>query len=186
MGEIRDSETAQTAIQASLTGHLVFSTLHTNNAAGTFIRLMDLGADPKTLTSSLHLAIAQRLVRTLCSKCKQLKDIDDRQNKIIQETIDSLDGYEERSEIKEIPKQLYCAVGCKECNNTGYKGRIGVHEGILSTEKIEQIVSSNPSEREIKEAALEQKLLTMKQDGVLKILKGITTLDELERVVDIY
>lgn len=186
VGEIRDSETAQTAIQASLTGHLVFSTLHTNNAAGTFIRLIDLGADPKTLTSSLHLAIAQRLVRTLCPKCKQLKDIDDRQRKIIQETIDSLDGYEEKNEIKEIPKQLYSAVGCKECNNTGYKSRIGIHEGILSTEKIEQIVSSNPSEREIKEAALDQKLLTMKQDGIIKIIQGITTLDELERVVDIY
>ncbi len=186
VGEIRDGETAQTAIQASLTGHLVFSTLHTNNAAGTFIRLIDLGADPKTLTSSLHLAIAQRLVRTLCPKCKQLKDIDEKQNKIIQETIDSLEGYEERSEVTEIPKQLYAAVGCAECNNTGYKGRVGVHEGILSTEKIEQVVSSNPSEREIKEAALEQKILTMKQDGVLKILKGITTLDELERIVDIY
>lgn len=186
VGEIRDTETAQTAIQASLTGHLVFSTLHTNNAAGTFIRLIDLGADPKTLTSSLHLAIAQRLVRTLCPKCKQLKDMDDRQKKIIEETINSMDGYEERSEVTEIPKQLYTAVGCTECNNTGYKGRIGVHEGILSTEKIEQIVSSNPSEREIKEAALEQKILTMKQDGVLKILRGVTTLDELERIVDIY
>lgn len=186
VGEIRDSETAQTAIQASLTGHLVFSTLHTNNAAGTFIRLIDLGADPKTLTSSLHLAIAQRLVRTLCPKCRQLKDVDDRQRKILEDTANSLEGYEEREEIKEIPKQLYAAIGCSECNNTGYKGRIGVHEGILSTEKIEQIVSSNPSEREIKEAALEQKLLTMKQDGVLKILQGITTLDELERIVDIY
>ncbi len=186
VGEIRDSETAQTAIQASLTGHLVFSTLHTNNAAGTFIRLIDLGADPKTLTSSLHLAIAQRLVRTLCPKCKQLKDINEKQKQILEETINSLDGYEERSEITELPKQLYAAIGCKECNNTGYKGRIGVHEGILATEKIEQVVSSNPSEREIKEAALDQKLLTMKQDGVLKILKGITTLDELERIVDIY
>jgi len=186
VGEIRDSETASTAIQASLTGHLVFSTLHTNNAAGTFIRLIDLGADPKTLTSSLHLAIAQRLVRTLCPKCKQLKDISDKERTIIQDTIISLEGYEERSEIQDIPKQLYQTVGCSECNNTGYKGRIGIHEGILSTEKIEQVVSSNPSEREIKEAALDQKLLSMKQDGILKILKGVTTLDELERVVDIY
>lgn len=186
VGEIRDSETASTAIQASLTGHLVFSTLHTNNAAGTFIRLMDLGADPKTLTSSLHLAIAQRLVRTLCPVCKKLTDINERQTKIIQDTLDSLEGYEEKDEIKEIPKQLYQAVGCKECNNTGYKGRIGIHEGILSDEKIENIIAMNPSEREIKEAALGQKLINMKQDGVIKILKGITTIDELERVVDIY
>jgi type IV pilus assembly protein PilB len=186
VGEIRDGETASTAIQASLTGHLVFSTLHTNNAAGTFTRLIDLGADPKTLTSSLHLAIAQRLVRTLCPACKKLTNITDRQKRIIQETIDSLEGYEERDEIKEIPQQLYQAVGCKECNNTGYKGRIGIHEGILSDEKIENIIAMNPSEREIKEAALDQKLINMKQDGIIKILKGITTIDELERVVDIY
>jgi type IV pilus assembly protein PilB len=186
VGEIRDGETASTAIQASLTGHLVFSTLHTNNAAGTFIRLIDLGADPKTLTSSLHLAIAQRLIRTLCPACKKLVNIDERQTKIIQDTIDSLEGYEEKDEIKEIPKQLYQAVGCKECNNTGYKGRIGVHEGILSNEKIESIIATNPSEREIKEAALDQKLINMKQDGIIKIINGITTIDELERVVDIY
>jgi type II secretory ATPase GspE/PulE/Tfp pilus assembly ATPase PilB-like protein len=186
IGEIRDGETASTAIQASLTGHLVFSTLHTNNAAGTFIRLMDLGADPKTLTSSLHLAIAQRLVRTLCPDCKKLADIDEKQTKIIQETIDSLEGYEEKDEIGEIPKQLYKAIGCEKCNNTGYRGRTGLHEGILSDEKIEQVIAMNPSEREIREAALGQKLINMKQDGVMKILKGITTLDELERVVDMY
>lgn len=186
VGEIRDGETASTAIQASLTGHLVFSTLHTNNAAGTFIRLIDLGADPKTLTSSLHLAIAQRLIRTLCVACRELVDIDEKQTKIIQETIDSLEGYEEKSEVKEFPKKLYKAVGCMECNHTGYKGRIGIHEGILSSEKIENIIATGPSEREIKEATLDQKLISMKQDGILKILRGITTVDELERVVDIY
>ena len=186
VGEIRDGETANIAIQASLTGHLVFSTLHTNNAAGTFIRLMNLGADPKTLTSSLHLIIAQRLVRTLCSDCKKLEDINEREQKIIQETITSLEGYDELVELKEVPKQLYHAVGCKTCNNTGYKGRIGVHEGMLSTQKIEEVIAMNPSEREIIEAAKDQKLINMKQDGIIKISKGITTLDELERVVDIY
>ena len=186
VGEIRDGETASTAIQAALTGHLVFSTLHTNNAAATYIRLIDLGADPKTLTSSLHLAIAQRLIRTLCTSCRKLTDISEKETKIIQETIDSLDGYDEKDEIKEIPKQLYEAVGCAECNNTGYKGRIGIHEGIMSTEKIENIIATGPSEREIREAAADQKLINMKQDGILKVLKGITTIDELERVVDIY
>ena len=186
VGEIRDNETAGIAIQSSLTGHLVFSTLHANNAAGTFIRLIDLGVDPKTLTSSLHLVIAQRLVRTLCSDCKKLGDITEKERDIIQKISDSLEGYDEKEEIKEIPKQLYRAVGCKLCNNTGYQSRIGVHEGILSTEKIENVVSSNPNEREIVEASLDQKLTNMKQDGVLKIIKGITTLDELERVVDMY
>ena len=186
VGEIRDGETAGTAIQASLTGHLVFSTLHTNNAAGTFIRLMDLGADPKTLTSALHLAIAQRLVRKLCPICRKMADIDERQNKIIEDTMTSLEGYEEKAAIPEVPKQLYQAVGCKECNNTGYKGRLGVYEGILSTERIENIIATGPSEREIKEAALDQKIINMRQDGIIKILNGVTTLDELERVVDIY
>ncbi len=186
VGEIRDQETANIAVQASLTGHLVFSTLHTNNAAGTFIRLTDLGVDPKTLTSSLHLVLAQRLVRTLCPDCKKLEDISEKEHKIIQDTITSLDGYDEAKEIKEIPKQLYHAVGCVHCNNTGYKSRIGIHEGLLSTEKIEKVITSNPSEREIREAALDQKLIDMKQDGILKILQGITTLEELERVVDIY
>jgi type IV pilus assembly protein PilB len=110
----------------------------------------------------------------------------DKESKIIQDTIKSLEGYEEKDEIKEIPKQLYKAVGCKDCNNTGYKGRIGIHEGILSDEKIENVIATNPSEREIREAALDQKLINMKQDGIIKILKGITTIDELERVVDIY
>jgi type IV pilus assembly protein PilB len=186
VGEIRDGETANIAIQASLTGHLVFSTLHTNNAAGTFIRLMNLGADPKTLTSSLHLVIAQRLVRTLCIVCKKLEDLSEREKTIIQEVITSLDGYEELSELNKIPEKLYHAVGCKECNNTGYKGRIGVHEAMLSTEKIEQVIAMNPSEREIVQAALEQKLISMKQDGIIKITKGFSTLEELERVVDIY
>jgi type II secretory ATPase GspE/PulE/Tfp pilus assembly ATPase PilB-like protein len=147
---------------------------------------MDLGADPKTLTSSLHLAIAQRLIRTLCVDCKKLVDINERQTKIIQDTINSLEGYEEKDEIKEIPKQLYQAVGCKKCNNTGYLGRIGIHEGILSDENIENVLATNPSEREIRTAALGQKLISMKQDGVIKIINGITTIDELERVVDIY
>ncbi len=186
VGEIRDSETAATAIQASLTGHLVFSTLHTNNAAGTFTRLIDLGADPKTLTSSLHLAVAQRLVRTLCPVCKKLFDLNEKEKEIIEKIINSLEGYEEKNEIKEFPKQIHKAVGCEKCNNTGYKGRIGIHEGILSTEKIENIIATGPSEREIIEAASDQKLINMKQDGVLKVLRGITSLDEIERVVDMY
>lgn len=186
VGEIRDGETASTAIQASLTGHMVFSTLHTNNAAGTFTRLIDLGADPKTLTSSLHLAIAQRLIRTLCPACKKLVDVDEKQKGILENIIKSLEGYEEYEEVKNFPKQLYKAIGCSECNNTGYKGRIGIHEGILSTEKIESIIATGPSEREIQEAALDQKLINMKQDGIIKVLQGVTTIDELERVVDIY
>ena len=186
VGEIRDTETALTAIQASLTGHLVFSTLHTNNAAGTFTRLIDLGADAKVLTSALHLALAQRLVRKLCLVCRVKKPIDEKQKNIITETLQSLDGYEESKQYNSIPDELYAAVGCPTCNNTGYSGRIGVYEGILADAEIEEVVGTNPSEREIKEASKQQKIIDMKQDGVLKILDGITTMDELERVVDMY
>lgn len=186
VGEIRDTETALTAIQAALTGHLVFSTLHTNNAAGTFTRLIDLGADSKVLTSALHLAIAQRLVRRLCPICKTKKPISEKEKNIIQETLSSLAGYEEENLFTEIPTELYEVVGCDKCNNTGYQGRIGVYEGILADAAIEEVVRMSPSERDIKEAAKPQKIINMKQDGVLKILNGITTMDELERVVDLY
>lgn len=186
VGEIRDTETALTAIQASLTGHLVFSTLHTNNAAGTFTRLIDLGADSKVLTSAVHLALAQRLVRKLCPVCKVKKPINKKQKDIIEETLKSLEGYEESSLYTVVPEELYAAVGCITCNNTGYAGRIGVYEGILADEAIEEVVRMSPSEREIKAAAKPQKIIDMKQDGVLKILDGISTIDELERVVDLY
>lgn len=186
VGEIRDTETALTAIQASLTGHLVFSTLHTNNAAGTFTRLIDLGADSKVLTSAVHLALAQRLVRKLCLSCKAKKPITEKQKNVIDETLKSLEGYEESLSHSSTPTELFEAVGCLSCNNTGYTGRIGVYEGILADAAIEEVVRMSPSEREIKEAAKPQKIIDMKQDGVLKVLEGITTIDELERVVDLY
>jgi type II secretory ATPase GspE/PulE/Tfp pilus assembly ATPase PilB-like protein len=186
VGEIRDTETAITAIQAALTGHLVFSTLHTNNAAGTFTRLIDLGADSKVLTSALHLALAQRLVRKLCPDCKVKKPITDKERKVIEDTLKTLEGYEEASLFPSIPNELFNGVGCEKCNNTGYKGRIGVYEGIRSTAAVEEVVRMSPSERDIKEASKDQKIIDMKQDGILKILQGVTTVDELERVVDLY
>ena len=133
VGEIRDTETALTAIQASLTGHLVFSTLHTNNAAGTFTRLIDLGADAKVLTSAVHLALAQRLVRKLCATCKVKKPITQKQKDIIGETLKSLDGFEEASVHPGAPEELFDAVGCEVCNNTGFAGRIGRNAGCHRT-----------------------------------------------------
>lgn len=184
VGEIRDGETASTAIQAALTGHMVFSTLHTNNAAGTFTRLVDLGVDPKVLTSSIRVAMAQRLIRTLCKECKKKVPIKKEQQIYIDELFKSIEGYEEVSDFPTIPTEIYEAAGCNLCNMTGYKGRIGVYEAILADKNIENIVRENPSEREIKLAALPQKILNMKQDGLIKILKGVTSFDELERVVD--
>ena len=185
VGEIRDIETASTAIQASLTGHLVFSTLHTNNAAGTFTRLIDLGVDPKVLTSAIRVAMAQRLIRTLCKDCKKKIPIPADRQSLIDELIRSLDGFVEKADIPENPTEVYTGVGCDKCNNTGYKGRIGVYEAILADRAIELIIRENPSEREIREAAVDQKILCMKQDGLIKIINGITSFEELERVVDL-
>lgn len=181
VGEIRDIETAEVAIHAALTGHLVFSTLHTNNAAGAFTRLIDLGINPKILTSAISVAIAQRLVRRLCPKCKK-------KVALLGERRDTLEKI--YSEIKnpdiEFQNEVYEAVGCSECNQTGYKGRIAIVEAVKSDSTIEQILQENPSEREIKKIAKEkQGGKTMAEDGVLKIFKGVTTVSEVERVIDL-
>lgn len=189
VGEIRDGETANTAIQASLTGHMVYSTLHTNNAAGTFTRLVDLGVDPKVLTSAIRVAIAQRLVRHLCPDCRRRIPVPESRKALVAEVFETTKKYipdaDELKEFQSVPTEVYESVGCASCNHTGFKGRIGVYEAILSDKAIEQIIRENPSEREIREAALPQGILNMKQDGVFKVLKGITTFEELERVIDI-
>lgn len=183
VGEVRDEETAEIAINSALTGHLVFSTLHTNNAAGTFPRLIDLGVNPKILTSAINIAMAQRLVRKLCNKCKKKATLEEKEMKIIKETLDSVSNKKYLEGLD--TDNTYEEVGCAECNFTGYKGRTGIYEAILTDEKIEAIVKENPSEREINRAAESQGILNMKQDGIIKILKGITSLDELRRVIDL-
>lgn len=183
VGEIRDDETAEIAINAALTGHLVFSTLHTNNAAGTFPRLIDLGVNPKVITSAISLAMAQRLVRKLCPHCRKEKPLEGENKKLIDHVLSTivdktyLDGVQTAS--------IWEAVGCEKCRNTGYKGRVGIFEAIKSDEAIEKVVEQNPSEREVKKAALPQNILDMTQDGVIKILTGVTSLEELERVIDV-
>ncbi len=182
VGEIRDNETADIAINSALTGHLVFSTLHTNDAAGTFPRLIDLGVNSKVITSALRVAMAQRLLRKLCEFCKKEAPIEgDSQQEI--ET--ALNNVEDKTLIPENRSKMWTAVGCDKCNHTGYKGRTGVYEAIMTDDKIENAVEMNPSEREIWTAAKGQGLLTMKQDGVIKILQGITSLEELDRVIAI-
>ncbi|MFH0755112.1 MAG: GspE/PulE family protein [bacterium] len=183
VGEIRDAETAGTAIQAALTGHLVFSTLHTNSAAGAFPRLTDLKVNPKTIPSAVNIAMAQRLLRKLCEYCKQEKEPDERERKIIDKTLASI---HDKTYLENIQtSKIFEAKNCDKCNNTGYKGRIAIVEAILSTKEIEQFIINNSSDREIKKAAESQNILDMKQDGILKILKGISSIDELERVIDL-
>ena len=181
VGEIRDSETAAIAINSAQTGHLVFSTLHTNNAAGTFPRLIDLGVNPKVITSAINIAIAQRLLRKLCPTCKKQAPIEGEQKVFIDSVIATI------VDKKDIPNitAMWEAVGCDKCNKTGYKGRIGIYEAIITDETIEKIVKENPSEREIMIVAAPQGIYTMKQDGVIKALQGVTSLDELKRVIDL-
>ncbi len=183
VGEIRDDETAEIAVNSALTGHLVFSTLHTNNAAGTFPRLIDLKVNPKIISSALNLAMAQRLVRKLCTECKKQITLEGEDKTIIEKILETI---EDKTYLDGIDQQhIYEAVGCDKCNKTGYKGRIGIHEAIIMDENIEKIIRDNPSEREIKKVAKSQNLLTLTQDGIVKVLSSITTLDELRRIIDI-
>lgn len=183
VGEIRDRETAEVAVNAALTGHLVLSTLHTNNAAGAFPRLIDLGVNPKVLTSALSISIAQRLVRVLCPDCKKEVKPSPSDQKIITTIIDSIT---DKSYMEGVQTELvWEAEGCQKCNTSGYAGRIGIYEAILPTKEVGDIVLQNPSEREIEKAAEAQHILTLKQDGVIKVLTGVTSLSELARVIDL-
>ena len=182
VGEIRDEETAEIAINSALTGHLVFSTLHTNNAAGTFPRLIDLGVNPKVLSSAINISLAQRLVRVLCSECKKEVVPTAAEKEKIDRILKTI-KIPEYAQMKS--EKIWQAVGCAVCHDLGFKGRIGICEGILMNNEIEKVVRENPSEREIAAAAEDQGLLNMQQDGVVKVLKGVTTLDELERVIDL-
>ena len=182
VGEIRDGEVAETAINAALTGHLVFSTLHTNNAAGAFPRLIDLGVNSKVMSSAVSIVLAQRLVRKLCTICRKETTVGTEDKKSIERILESVT---DKSVLpKEIAK-VYEPVGCPECGGIGYKGRIGIYEAIKMDHTIEELINSNPSEREIWAVAKKQGILTMQQDGVLKVLSGTTSLAELTRVIDL-
>ena len=174
IGEIRDLETASTAMRAALTGHLVFSTLHTNNAAGTIPRLIDLGVKPNIIAPAINITIAQRLIRKLCEFCKKEVDPSPEEEKIIKENLSD-----------KISKKIktYKANGCEKCNFTGYKGRTGIFEAFLINDEIERLILKNPPEADIKEAAQHQGMVTIFQDGLLKVVEGITSFEELNRVV---
>ncbi|NQV87951.1 MAG: type II/IV secretion system protein [Parcubacteria group bacterium] len=183
VGEIRDGETAEIAINSALTGHLVFSTLHTNNAAGTYPRLIDLGVNPKTITSAINIAMAQRLVRKLCVECKKEVLIEGETKTLVEKITARIT---DRSYLEGIQtEKMWKSVGCDKCNKTGYRGRLGIYEAIKSDQNIENAVKENPSEREITKAAEGQGIPSMVEDGILKMLQGITSLDELNRVVEV-
>lgn len=182
VGEIRDGETAAIAINSALTGHLVFSTLHTNSAAGAFPRLIDLGINPKIMSSAINIVLAQRLVRKLCEFCKKPVPLSG-DNKIqIDKVIETII---DKNDLPPVPTNIFIAGECEKCNHTGYKGRVGIYEGILMTPEVTATLENNPSADEVEKAAAPQAILTLKQDGIVKILQGITSFDELQRVISI-
>ncbi len=181
VGEMRNRETAEIGMQAALTGHLVFSTLHTNNAPGTIPRLIDLGVPPNIIAPAINLAIAQRLVRILCPHCKKQIPATPEQTTLIKKLIDTLPQAYTRPPLETL--SLNTPSGCVECNFLGYKGRIAVFEAFLIDDGMERIILQNPSEAIVREAALKQGMATLEQDGVLKLLQGITSWDELDRIV---
>jgi len=170
VGEIRDLETAEIAIQASLTGHLVFSTLHTNNAASSVTRLIDMGTEPFLITSTLEAVVGQRLVRTVCPLCKIPYSPPDEE---------LADFGVTRDEVSEFT--FYIGKGCEECSHTGYKGRMGIFELLPVTEEIRDLVLERASADEIHRVAVQQGMQTLRQDGWAKICMGLTTFEEVTR-----
>ena len=189
VGEIRDSETAKIAVESALTGHIVFSTLHTNNAAGVIPRLIDLDVNPKILVSALSLSIAQRLVRKLCKVCKVERPVTPDEEALLRKILkgagDAGKNLAAYNLTTDMPIKLFTAPGCEACNKTGFKGRMGIFEAIKTDEAIEKIIPNNPSEREIKKVANTQGIFNMQEDGVVKILSGITSIEEVQSVVDL-
>jgi type IV pilus assembly protein PilB len=171
-------------MNASLTGHLVLSTLHTNNAIGVIPRLIDMKVSPFLLPPALSLAIAQRLIKLLCPECKKRVEASKATKELIMHEVETLpESVRKKVEIKD-PLYLYEAKGCKKCNNRGYKGRMGIFEVLEMTKGLEKIILGNPSEAEIYEEAKKQEMITMKQNGLLKVLQGLTTVEEVLRVAE--
>lgn len=176
VGEIRDLETASIALQAALTGHLVLSTLHTNDAAGTIARLVALGEKPVNIAPALNMVVAQRLVRKVCKNCVKFEKPSENLLKKIKKSFEKIKI--DLPKIEKIPK----AVGCQECNFTGYKGRSGIFELFLVDEEMEKFILTFPSIAALKEKAIEKGMIPMYQDGLLKVIEGETTIEEVERV----
>ena len=170
VGEIRDRETADMAIQASLTGHLVLSTLHTNDAPGTVTRLIDMGVEPFLITSTLETVIAQRLVRTICNNCKEEYEPTDEEIDSLKLTSGEMEG-----------KSFYRGKGCDMCKNIGYLGRTGIFELLILDEELRSLILEKAITQELKTSAVKSGMVTLRQDGLEKIFSGITTIEEVAR-----
>ncbi|MBU4074577.1 MAG: Flp pilus assembly complex ATPase component TadA, partial [Proteobacteria bacterium] len=181
VGEMRDFETAKTGVEASLTGHLVFSTLHTNSAPETIVRLLDMGIDPLNFADSLLGILAQRLVRTLCKKCKEAYHPDRNEYDEI------VESYGEEQFLKlNIPYDdrftLYRLKGCEACDKTGYKGRMGIHELVIATDSIKRLIQKRETVEVMRNTAMTEGMTTLLQDGIYKSIQGITDFRQVRRV----
>ena len=180
VGEIRDLETAEIALQAALTGHLVFTTIHANDATGTVARFIDLGARATSIAPAINMVIAQRLVRKVCKKCGKLVTPKDKELREIER---ELKGISKKIEIPNFKGlKILKAHGCVLCNNTGYQGRTGIFESFLIDDEIQQFILDSPSISALRQLAIKKGMITMRQDGFIKVLEGITTIKEVERV----
>lgn len=184
VGEIRDPEVASTAVHAALTGHLVFSTLHTNNAAGTFPRIIDLGVSPDIIGAALSVSMAQRLARRLCVHCRVSKPMNPKEQTIVNKILKTIPRPEDLPTNRDT---LWHPAdnGCNKCSNSGYKGRVAILEAVLVDPAVEEAVRNRPSEADIWRVAKPQGIRRMAEDGMVKVLEGITSLEELSRVVDL-
>lgn len=182
IGEIRDLETAQIALQAALTGHLVLSTVHTNDAAGTIARLQALGEKPANIAPAINMAIGQRLVREVCLDCFELKEATNEELENFQKSFEYIN--KEKVKIPEVKPGIKIphAKGCRNCNFTGYKGRIGIFEAFVVDDEMERFILQSPSIIDMKELAIKKGMVLLREDGLIKVLNGITTIDEVERV----
>lgn len=173
VGEIRDSETANIAVNAALTGHLMLSTLHTNDAATTFPRLIDMGILPFLVASTVNVVISQRLVRVVCKACRKKRILSQEETESLSSIVSSVDV-----------KEVYTAgEGCKECSNTGYRNRTGIHEVLEVNDTIRELITSRADANQIKQAAIKNGMKTMLEDGLMKAQKGITTIEEVLRII---
>lgn len=183
VGEIRDEETADIALQAALTGHLVLSTIHTNDSAGTIPRLIDLGIQPQIIAPAINMAMAQRLVRKLCPDCKTESKIKPEMIEKIKKVMSPIESRFKFPKIDSSLKIYTQGKGCKECNELGYKGRIGVYEAFVISKEMERLILKSPAISDVQELAEKEGMVTMLQDAYLKLLDGITSTEEIERVL---
>lgn len=182
VGEIRDFETADVAINAALTGHLLLSTLHTNDAAGAIPRFISMGVKPFLLAPALNAIIGQRLTRRVCEKCKEVATLTEDQMAFVKKVVAEISPASGEIVAPKSEWKFYKGKGCEVCNSTGYKGRLGIYEILTMNDEIKAVLSEKISEYEMRELAKKQGMITMQQDGVLKALEGQTTVDEVLRV----